>query len=129
MINYFTYIKHLREKLILYRRLRKASQDSEKIISILKKFVDINWENINVRQKYIEFLLWKRRVEEAIIEAKLTLEVDPYNFGTTLLLANGYFEAGLYEECIQVCNSYLTVYLYSFEFSDLKDRCERIIGK
>ncbi|AFZ16728.1 serine/threonine-protein kinase [Allocoleopsis franciscana] len=127
-VHFLTKVRHLQENLLLHKTLREASRDSKKILQLLKEFININWGNMNVRQKYIELLLVEGKIEEAIIEAKLTLEVDPYNFGATLLLANGYFEAGLYEECIQVCNSYLSISSYSFEFSDLKDKCEQIVG-
>ncbi|NEP85740.1 MAG: hypothetical protein F6K18_02275 [Okeania sp. SIO2C2] len=55
--------------------------------------------------------------------------VDPYNFGVTLLLANGYFEVDLYEECKQVCDYYLAISSYSFEFSDLKKICQLNMDK
>ena len=128
-VHFLTKARRLQENLLFHNTLRKASRDSKKILQLLKNFVNINWGNMNVRQKYIELLLVEGKVEEGIIEAKLTLEVDPYNFGATLLLANGYFEAGLYEECIQVCNSYLAVSSYSFEFSDLKDTADSKLMK
>ncbi|MDJ0681333.1 MAG: tetratricopeptide repeat protein [Xenococcaceae cyanobacterium MO_167.B52] len=127
-VHYLTKIKQLQENLLLHRILRQSSRDSENIISLLKRFIDIHWQNLNIRQKYIELLLLEGKVEEAIVEAKLALEVDPYNFGINLLLANGYFEVGLYEQCIQVCNSYLAVSGYSFEFSDLNYKSEQFIG-
>ncbi len=107
--------------------LREVSQNRKKIINIIKNFVDIHWGNMNVHQKYIELLFLEKRFEEAIVESKLALDVDPYNFSVTLFLANGYFEVGLYEKCIEVCNGYLSVSNYSFEFSDMKEKCERII--
>ena len=54
--------------------------------------------------------------------SQILIEIDPYDFGANLLLANGYLEVGLYEECIQVCNNYLALSGYSFEFSDIKDQ-------
>ena len=126
-VHYLTKIRQLQKTLLFHRILRQASRDSEKIIALLRRFIDINWESLNIRQKYIELLLLEGKVEETIVEAKLTLEVDPYNFGINLLLANGYFEAGLYEQCSQVCNSYLALSGYSFEFSDLKYKCERFM--
>lgn len=117
----------LKENLFFYRILREASSDSEKTINSLKVYIDSNWGDLNLRCKYIEMLFLENRFEEAIVEAKLALNVDPYNFGSSLLLANGYFEVGLYEECMQVCNNYLTISSYSFEFLDLKDRCQSIL--
>ncbi|NEP80707.1 MAG: protein kinase [Okeania sp. SIO3B3] len=124
-----TKIRQLRESLLLHKTLREASQDINKIIQLLKSFVDRNWGNMNLRQKYIELLLLNGQVEEAIVEAKLALEVDPYNIGVTLLLANSYFDVGLYEESKQVCDYYLAISSYSFEFSDLKERCQLNMNK
>ncbi|NET43151.1 serine/threonine-protein kinase [Okeania sp. SIO2B3] len=123
-IDYLTKIINLRESLLLHKTLREASQDISKIIQLLKNFVDRNWGNMNLRQKYIELLLFNGQIEEAIVEAKLALEVDSYNFGVTLLLANSYFDVGLYEESKQVCDYYLAISSYSFEFSDLKERTQ-----
>ncbi|NEO72629.1 serine/threonine-protein kinase [Moorena sp. SIO3H5] len=123
-VHYLTKIRNLRESLLLHKTLREASQDINRIIQLLKSFVNTNWGNMNLRQKYIELLLFNGQIEDAIVESKLALEVDPYNFGLTLLLANSYFEVGLYEECKQVCDYYLAISTYSFEFSDIKERCQ-----
>ncbi|MDZ7962863.1 MAG: serine/threonine-protein kinase [Aulosira sp. DedQUE10] len=125
--HHFVKIRRLKEDLLLHIRLREVSQSREKIINLIKNFLDIHWGNMNVHQKYIELLFLDERFEEAIVESKLVLNVDPYNFAGTLFLANGYFEVGLYEKCIEVCNGYLSVSNYSFEFSDMKEKCECIL--
>ncbi|MDZ8240268.1 MAG: serine/threonine-protein kinase [Nostoc sp. ChiQUE01a] len=125
--HHFIKIRRLKEDLLLHKMLREFSQNREKIINLIEKFVDIHWGNTNVHQKYIELLFLDKRFEEAIVESKLALDIDPYNFAATLFLANGYFEVGLYEKCIEVCNGYLSISNYSFEFSDMKKKCERII--
>lgn len=122
-VHYLTKIKRLQEDLILYKTLHEASKSRLAIINLLKNFVDRNWGNINLYQKYIELLLLDGQNETAIVESKILIEIDPYDFGANLLLANGYLEVGLYEECIQVCNNYLALSGYSFEFSDIKDQC------
>jgi serine/threonine-protein kinase len=126
-IKSFIKIRRLNEDLILHKRLREFSQNREEIIHIIKKFLDLHWGNINLHQKYIELLFFDKRFEEAIVESKLALDVDPYNFAVTLFLANGYFEVGLYEKCIEVCNGYLSISNYSFEFSEIKEKCELIL--
>ncbi|WP_414569852.1 protein kinase domain-containing protein [Nostoc sp. CCY 9925] len=125
--HHFIKIRRLKEDLLLHKMLREFSQNREKIINLIKNFVDIHWGNMNVHQKYIELLFLDKRFEEAIVESKLALYVDPYNFAATLFLANGYFEVGLYEKCIEVCNGYLSVSNYSFEFSDMKEKCEKFL--
>jgi serine/threonine protein kinase len=126
-VHYLTKVRSLQEDLILYKTLREASESRETIINLLKNFVDRNWGNINLRQKHIELLLLDGQLENAVVESKLLLEVDPYDFGANLLLANSYLEIGLYEECVQVCNSYLALSGHSFEFSDLKNQCLKIM--
>jgi serine/threonine-protein kinase len=128
-VHYLAKTKRLKESLFIRRALRNASLDDEKTMSLLKNFVDLNSGNMNVRQKYIELLLLNEQAKEAVVESKLSLEIDPYNFGINLLLANSYFEVGLYEECIKVCDGYLAITGYSFEFSDLKDSCEKLSRK
>ena len=43
---------------------------------------------------------------------------DPYHFNGNLLLANSYAALGLWNECLAVCDDYLSVTGYCFEFSD-----------
>jgi serine/threonine protein kinase len=125
--HYFVKIRRLKEDLLIHKTLREFSHNRGKIINLVKNFVNIHWGNMNIHQKYIELLFWDKRFEEAIVESKLVLDIDPYNFAATLFLANGYFEVGLCEKCIEVCNGYLSVSNYSFEFSELKEKCERIV--
>jgi hypothetical protein len=49
---------------------------------------------------------------------------DPYNFNGNLLLANTYYILGLYDDCAAVCERYLDVSGYCFEFADLLQQCE-----
>lgn len=107
-VHYLAKVKRLKERLFLYKALRE-SQSAEKITQLLKNFIDICPGNMNIRQKYIELLLLSNQFKEAVVESKLSLEIDPYNFGLSLLLANSYFEVGLYEECIEICNGYLAI--------------------
>jgi len=123
---FYAEAKRLNDNLILHKLLRESSKDRHKIIGTLKKFIDVDWTNINIRQKYIELLLLDKRIEEAIVETQLSLKIDPYNFGLNLLLANGYFDIGLYDDCLRVCNQYLSVTSYSFEFDVLKKRCNNL---
>jgi serine/threonine-protein kinase len=125
--HYFIKIKRIESNLVIYKVLKDSINNRKQLILSLKDFVDLNWTNINIRQKYIELLLLDEKFEEAIVEAKVSLEVDQYNFGLNLLLANGYFSAGLYEDCIQVCDTYLALSSYTFEFDDLKRRCIKYV--
>lgn len=127
IINKLLEIRVLKQNLFLHKSLREFPQNRSKIIRIVKKIVDINWGNMNVHQRYIEMLFFDKRFDKAIVESKLVLDINPYNFHATLFLANGYFEVGLYEKCIEVCNGYLSISNNSFEFSDMKEKCELIL--
>jgi hypothetical protein len=58
----------------------------------------------------------------AVIEAKLVLSIDSYNFSATLLLGQSYLGLGLREEAVLVCDGYLSVSPQSFEFRELRQR-------
>lgn len=127
-LHYFAKARRLERDTFLLKTLRIASIKGEKLLDHLKDFIDIHPADMNVNQKYIETLLLHARIKEAIVESKRALQIDPYNFGVNLLLAHGYFDICLYQECIQVCNNYLAVSPYSFEFSDLKEQCKQHVG-
>lgn len=125
--HFFTKIKKLRDNLFFHSLLSKNFMEKRELTEVLKKFVNVNWTNLNIRQKYIEFLLSEMKFEEAIVESKLALrEIDPYNFNLTLLLADSYFSIGLYNECIDLCSQYLSFSSYSFEFVELRKQCQNI---
>jgi hypothetical protein len=75
---------------------------------------------MNIRRRYIDALLVAGHTAEAAVEARLALDIDPYNLPATLLLANAYLELGLVERCEQVCNGYLEVAPQCFEFEELR---------
>ena len=75
---------------------------------------------MNIRRRYIEALLGARQTAEAVVEARLVLDVDPYNLPATLLLAHAYLELGLFDRCEQVCNGYLEIAGQCFEFEELR---------
>jgi serine/threonine-protein kinase len=122
-LHYLVKIRRLEREAFLLQILRTGSLNAEKLIDLLGDFVDVHLGDINVHQKYVETLLSSGRVKEAIVESKRIIDIDPYNFGANLMLAHGYFEVGLLEECLRVCNNYLAISGYSFEFSDLKVQC------
>ncbi|HYN20881.1 MAG TPA: hypothetical protein VE078_07975, partial [Thermoanaerobaculia bacterium] len=116
--------RRLQRDLFLLEAVRLAGTDRERLLQALKDFVDMNAGDLNVREKYIEALLAAGRTRDAIVESKLMLEVDPYNFAASLFLAHGYFETGLLQECLAVCHGYLAQSGQCFEFADLAARCE-----
>jgi hypothetical protein len=75
--------------------------------------------------KYAETLFARGRVKEAAVEARLLLDQDAYHFNGNLLLANAYHALGLLEDCLEVCDRYLAVSGYCFEFGELREQCQR----
>lgn len=125
--NNFLEIRNLEKSKFVMNVLRGDFSGDEDLFKALKSFLLINWEDINLHLKYIELLIFRNRYQEAVTEARILLITDPYNFGGNILLAHSYFELGLYEDCTSVCNNYLSISGYSFEFADLKKKCEKII--
>ncbi len=102
--------------------IRSSFKDTPKIIIALTNFIKINWLDVNLHQKLVEILITQGLYEEAIIEIKQILKVDEYNFPANLSLAYCYYEVGLYDECVLVCDNYLSIIGYCFEFDDLKNK-------
>ena len=127
--HYILKVKRLEKEVFLFNTLRTKSIELDSLSKILREFIDINLGEINIHQKYVETLLMLGRDKDAVVESQRILEIDPYNFGANLLLAHGYLELGLYEECIKVCNNYLAISGYSFEFEDLREQCQMILGE
>lgn len=105
-------------ELALLQALRTA--DLGRTIDVLRTYVTSASGDTSMRLRYIEALLTARRADEAAVEAQLLLELDPYNLGAALLLANAYLDLGLLERCDQVCNWYLSVSPHCFEFEELR---------
>jgi predicted Ser/Thr protein kinase len=113
----FVKARHARRDLTLLKALRTAER--ERSLILLRYYVTTAPGDTNMRLRYIEALLAAGRVDEAAVEAQLLLELDPYNLGASLLLANAYVDLGLLDRAEQVCNWYLSVSPQCFEFEDL----------
>lgn len=139
-VNRYTYIPLLisvgfllsanrkRRDLLIHRTIHHIITNREIQIEQIGKLVDIHVNDLYLRQKYAELLFAAGKQEEATIEAKMMIEIDPYNFGANLLLSQGYYSLQLYNECTLVCDNYLATSGNSFEFFDLKQRCQTAVG-
>jgi serine/threonine-protein kinase len=107
------------------RSLRTEGSDGTKVIEIFREYLRRNPEEIFVRQRLAELYSYAGRLKEALVESKLILSIDPYNFAASLLLAESYARLGLHREAIAVCDGYLAVSPQCFEFDELRHRCER----
>jgi tRNA A-37 threonylcarbamoyl transferase component Bud32 len=113
----------LEREQFLLNSLRVNSPDCLALIDTLRAYLIRNPEELFVRQRLTELLSFTNRPRDAIVEAKLALFIDPYNFAISLLLGESYFQVGLLGEAIAVCDGYLAVSPQSFEFGDLRRRC------
>jgi serine/threonine-protein kinase len=101
---------------------------SEQFLTAFRESLDSRFEDVDFHLKYAETLFDGGRVKEAAVEARLLLIQDPYHFGGNLLLAHAYHQLGLTRDCLEVCDAYLAVSGYCFEFSELRDECCRRLG-
>ena len=92
-------------------------------LSLLRNFLDQHSEDTRLHQRYVEALLACGQPQEAAVEARLLLENDPYDFAASLMLAQAYFDLRLYGPCQAMCDEYLRVTGYCFEFAELKQQC------
>ena len=104
---------------------RQEGSDSDRYLHALRDALDTRFEDVGLHLKYAETLFAHGRVKEAAVEGRLLLDQDPYHFNGNLLLANAYFALGLPEDCLEVCDRYLAVSGYCFEFSELREQCQR----
>lgn len=125
---YFGKAKLLQRHLSLRRALQSVEQNEDGLLQTLLTLVNTHPGETNLHLRYVEALLHLNRSAEAIVEAQLVLEDDPYNFDATLHLAQGYFDVGLPEQCEQVCNGYLAVSGISFEFEEMLKRARTARG-
>jgi serine/threonine-protein kinase len=119
-----------------YANLRRAQREkalwdaalsgqvgSGEFLDKMRAMVDTRIEDVGFHLRYAEMLVAQGDQRGAAIEARLLLVQDPFHFNGNLLLANAYSSLGLWNECLKVCEEYLQVSGYCFEFSELKQQC------
>ncbi len=121
-------LRRRQRALALRRAALEAGDDPEKYLGAMRAFLDDRFEDVAFHLKYVEALLARGRLKEVAVEAKVLLRQDPYNFSGNLLLANAYSGLGLFDDGIAVCDAYLIVAGYCFEFAELKQQCLRRKG-
>jgi hypothetical protein len=108
-----------RERLLL----RAAGGDADEYLALLRRELEYRYEDVEFHLKYAEALAARGDDRGAAIEARLLLVQDPYHFTGNLLLAQSYARLGLADECEEVCDAYLAVAGYCFEFEELRRQC------
>jgi serine/threonine-protein kinase len=116
---FYATLRRLHRERLLRDVARSAGSDSAYYVELLGRSLDSRFEDVGLHLKYAEALFARGRVAEAAVESRLLLVQDAYHFNGNLLLANAYFQLGLYEDCAAVCEEFLKVSGHCFEFGDL----------
>jgi hypothetical protein len=110
-----------RERVLL--RAAAAGTGSDEYLALLRRELDFRYEDVGFHLKYAEALAARGDDRAAAVEARLLLVQDPYHFDGNLLLAQCYARLGLFADAGRVCDAYLAVAGYAFEFEELLDQC------
>jgi hypothetical protein len=127
-VHFFTKARRLSREYVFHELMRDSASDPQRYLSCLSSLLELRPEDSYAHHRYVEGLLAQGRIREAVIEARLMLEEDAYGFGANLLLACAYFDAGRHAQCRAVCDKYLSVSGYCFEFEELKERASAMLG-
>jgi hypothetical protein len=109
-----------RERVLL--RAAAAGTGSDEYLALLRRELDFRYEDVGFHLKYAEALAARGDDRAAAVEARLLLVQDPYHFTGNLLLAQCYYRLGLLADAEAVCDAYLAVAGYGFEFEELRDQ-------
>ncbi len=122
---YYSNLRRQQRTQAMRRAALESGDDPDRYLATMQGFLDYRFEDVGFHLKYAEALLARGRVKEVAVEAQILLEQDPYNFNGNLLLANAYYALGLHDDCAAVCDAYLAVAGYCFEFAELRQQCAR----
>src|SRR5262249_39018762 len=86
--------RSLERDLFLMESVRNSTLKPNEVLSLMKEFVDAHVGDLNIHERYLQALLARGKNEEAIVEARVMLQTDPYNFSASLLLAHAYLQVG-----------------------------------
>jgi hypothetical protein len=117
----------------LYARIRRARREqallqaalagrtgADEFLTLMRNMIDTRFEDVGFHLRYAEMLYARGDHRQAAVEARLITVQDPYHFNANLLLANAYYALRLYDDCRRVCDDYLAVTGYCFEFQELR---------
>jgi hypothetical protein len=116
-------IRRARREQALLQAALAGQTGSEEFLTLMKNLLDTRFEDVGFHLRYAELLYARGDHRQAAVEARLITIQDPYHFNANLLLANAYYALRLYDDCRKVCDEYLAVAGYCFEFQELRQLC------
>jgi tRNA A-37 threonylcarbamoyl transferase component Bud32 len=118
-------LRRLQRQRMLRRAAKASGPDLAGFLGAFGATVDSRFEDVEFHLKYAEALFNGGHLAAAAVEARLLLVQDPYHFSGNLLLAHAWHNLGLYGDCLRLCEDYLAVSGYCFEFGELRQQCRR----
>jgi Protein kinase domain len=118
-------LRRARREQALLEAALAGQTGSDAFLTLMRDMLDTRFEDVGFHLRYAELLYARGDCRAAAVEARLITVQDPYHFDANLLLANAYHALGLYDDCREVCDEYLAVTGYSFEFQELRELCDR----
>jgi hypothetical protein len=125
----FAGLRRLEREKLLRDLALQGEAGSDEYLEALRQAVDTRFEDVGLHLKYAEALYARGQVKEAAAELRLLVRQDPYHFSGNLLLANAYRALGLDALCAEVCEGYLAVSGYCFEFAELLEGLRRGVAR
>jgi serine/threonine-protein kinase len=116
-------LRRARRDQTLWAAAREGDLGSDLVLAQMRAMIDTRVEDVGFHLRYAELLFARGDHRSAAVEARLLLEQDPYHFDGNLLLANAYAALSLWDDCRRVCDDYLQVAGYCFEFAELRRQC------
>jgi tRNA A-37 threonylcarbamoyl transferase component Bud32 len=126
---YYANLRRTQRERALWDAAVESRLDSDRFLGTMRAMVDTRIEDVGFHLRYAELLFARGDHRAAAVEARLLLIQDPYHFNGNLLLANANAALGLWEDCLQVCDEYLAVAGYCFEFGELRQQCLGRLGR
>jgi hypothetical protein len=122
-------VRRTRREQTLLKAALAGQAGSDEFLALMRDMVDTRIEDVGFHLRYAELLYARGDHRQAAVEARLITVQDPYHFNANLLLANAYYALRLYGECLTVCDEYLAVTGYCFEFQELRQQCAARLGR
>lgn len=126
---YLLKYRRLRREMLLTTEIRNMGSDVEAVILLLNQHLQSRAEDLAIRLRLAEAYTAIGDLKNCIAEAQLVLDTDPYNFQANLLVAESYLQLGCPDLSMRTCTTFHVHCGDYFEFSDIRNRCQRELGR